>query len=128
MSADIRESDAQFRAAWQHFANRLPDGKEAFLDGIHAVFGGVPVPFFNVLFLEPGTKSRNDFSHRLHDGTHWAKDQDVPWLLCVRDDDAKHIEDGQEVLQSAGFHPILPFTGMIADAIVPSVQVLPNLD
>lgn len=128
MSADVQESDSQFRAAWKYFSDRLPAGKDVHLEGLYAVFGGVPVPFFNVLFVEPDFNSEEQLARRLKDGIAWANNEGVPWLLSIADRAAKKLDRTQDVLAAAGFQSVMPLTGMIADELTPAAKVPEDLE
>ncbi|MCW5981334.1 MAG: GNAT family N-acetyltransferase [Bryobacteraceae bacterium] len=116
MQDDVRESDSQFRSAWRQFALGLPNGREAELPGIRAVFAGIPVSFFNVLFVEAGLKDAKDLQGRVEAGMRWADEQGVPWLLCARDDEVGRVA-GTAALEAKGLHAAMPITGMIADEL-----------
>ena len=122
MRGDIEESDSQFRAAWLHFAQRLPNGKQADFEGIKAVFCGIPLPFFNVLFLERGLQSEDELARRVRVGTRWADKQGVPWLLCVGNQQLRDLDRAGDVLEASGLYAAMPITGMIADELQPATR------
>jgi GNAT superfamily N-acetyltransferase len=121
----VDESNAQFIGAWTRFCTRLPGGTVDDLDGVAAIFGNIPLAFFNVCFLTSPAQDEADLRRRTAAAVRHATATGHPWFMAVCQD---WVPAGaEEVLREQGLELALPLTGMAADVLTAPRRPLPTL-
>jgi ribosomal protein S18 acetylase RimI-like enzyme len=121
----LEESNQQFIASWKVFCGRLPGGTADDLDGVVAVFGRVPVPFFNLCFLSHPVTDPDDLRRRVSAAVAYGSASEVPWFLALCEEWLPAGADS--VCRDHGLGLALHLTGMAADALAQPRRALPNL-
>ena len=116
-------SISQFVDAWRLFGQAWPASRIESAAGVDYVFTGLPIPFFNVAVLTGGPLSGPALSAHVHAATDWAADKGAPWLLIVTHEALEPGVDAPALLDGYGLAPLLPMTGMIAQAVAPATRV-----
>ena len=123
MSDGIALSISQFIDAWRLFGQAWPCSRIESTAGVDYVFTGLPIPFFNVAILTGRQLSGAALAAQGHGATRWASDKGAPWLLIVTHEALEPGIDAAAVLDGCGLAPLLPMTGMIAQAVAPATRV-----
>ena len=130
MPSDLQLSDSQYINAWSHFARNHPLGRVERLDGVTAIFAGVPMPFFNLLFPDAGFEAADVLAARLRSAMEWAAGRNVPWFAALNDGWFSSEGQGRpaEVAASLGLAPRIVLKGMMADNLAPPSRKAPELE
>jgi GNAT superfamily N-acetyltransferase len=130
MPTELQLSDSQYINAWSHFARNHPLGKVERLDGVTAVFAGVPMPFFNLLFPDAGFDTGDQLTSRLRSAMDWAGTRNVPGFAAVNSGWFTTEEQGrpEEIASGLGLAPQIVLKGMIADNLAPAARPAPELE
>ncbi len=130
MPTDLQLSDSQYINAWSHFARNHPLGTVEPLDGVTAIFAGVPMPFFNLLFPDAGFDSADQLTSRLRSAMDWAGRRNVPWFAAINSGWFKTEEQGrpEAITAGLGLAPRIVLKGMIADSLAPAPRPAPELE
>lgn len=121
----LEESNKQFIAAWKVFCGRLPNGTTEEFDGVVAVFGHIPLPFFNFCFLTRPMDDMNDLRRRVAAAVEYGLASSVPWFLGLCQEWVPQGSDG--VCRQFGLGQALRLTGMAADSLAGPRRPLPAL-
>ena len=87
---------------------------EEAVGGVHYVFSGIPIPFFNVALVTGRDVSDATLSASGQDACDWASKHDVPWLFVITHEALVAGTDAGAALDACGLAPLMPLTGMIA--------------
>lgn len=130
MLTDLQLSDSQYITAWSRFANNHPLGTVERLDGVTAIFAGVPMPFFNLLFPDAAFDTAAELTARLRSGMEWAATRNVPWLAALNCGWFANESQGrpEEVAAGLGLAPQIALKGMIADELEAVTRPAPELE
>lgn len=121
----LDESNRQFIDAWKTLIGRMPAGTTTDLGGLVAVFGNIPVSFFNVSFLTAPVRQLDDLRRRVNDAIAYGSASGVPWFLALCEEWLP--EGADEVCRQAGLGQALRLTGMAADELVAPRRPQPDL-
>ena len=125
MTTLLDEANQQFIGAWKTFVDRMPAGTTTGMDGVVALFGHIPVPFFNVCFLTSPVSAPDELSRRLETGIEYASASGVPWFFALCDEWLP--EGAGTVLGDAGLAPAMRLTAMATDTLAPPRRPPPPL-
>lgn len=117
----------QFVGAWRLMCAGAPGYAAVEIDGVHYVFSGVPIPFFNVAIVTERLMSAGAFHARAQRACAWAADREVPWLFVVTHEALESGVDTTAISDECGLAAMMPMTGMIAHQIAPPVRVPEDL-
>ena len=112
-----------FVDAWRLMCAGAPGYAEEAANGVHYVFSGIPIPFFNVALVTETGVSADTLSAAGEKACGWASKRAAPWLFVVTHEALVEGTDHAAALESCGMVPLMPLTGMIA----PHVAPLPNV-
>ena len=105
-----------------------PDYTDANEDGVHFIFSGVPIPFFNVAVVTARDISEDQLRAAGERASTRASAKGVPWLFVLTHDTLKQDVDAASVLDGCGLGPMMPMTGMLAKRITASAQTTEDLE
>jgi GNAT superfamily N-acetyltransferase len=125
MTTLLDEANQQFVGAWRMFVGRMPAGETTEMDGVVALFGHIPVPFFNVCLLTSPVPTPAQLGRRLSAGMEYASTRGVPWFFALCDEWLP--EGAGDVLAEAGLSPAMKLTAMAADTLAPPRRPAPEL-
>lgn len=117
----------QFVGAWRLMCAGGPAYEAVAMDGVHYVFSGVPIPFFNVAILTGRLISAETIGSRAQQACEWAAEKHVPWLFVVTHDALEPGVDATAIADGVGLAALMPMTGMIAQQIAPPIRVPEDL-
>jgi hypothetical protein len=72
-----------FVDAWRTMCVGADGFAEEAVGGVHYVFSGIPIPFFNVALLTDRDVAAAPLSAFGHQARDWASKHDVPWLFVI---------------------------------------------
>lgn len=121
----LEKSTHYFVEAWDFFCSRLPRGEVRSLPGVVAAFGHIPVPFFNLCFLDSPVRSKEDLRARVRVANEFGAAGEVPWMLGLCEEWLP--EDPDEVCGDAGLTPAMKLTAMVASQLSEPRRPLPDL-
>jgi GNAT superfamily N-acetyltransferase len=122
MNDGVTLSISQFLDAWRIFGQANPDSRIETVAGVHYVFTGLPIPFFNVAIPAAGPLSAPALEATARGAMQWASGA-VPWLFIVTNENLEAGVDARAVLDDCGLMALLPLTGMSASRIAPVAGV-----
>jgi GNAT superfamily N-acetyltransferase len=120
MSDPVDLSIRQFSDAWQAMCAGAPGKAVAAAGDIQYVFSGVPIGFFNVALLTGRGIAADALQGHARHASSWASTHRVPWLFVVTHERLAPGTDATAILDSCGFAPVMPLTGMLAQRVAPS--------
>jgi len=126
-TAGVDLSIQQFVGAWRVMCSGGRGHAAAAADGVHYVFSGVPIPFFNVAVLTEPVLSADLLRARGRQACAWASSMGVPWLFVVTHEALEPGVDAAAALDECGLATLMPMTGMIAERIAPGARVPEDL-
>ena len=112
-----------FIDAWRLMCAGAPGYSEEAANGVHFVFSGIPIPFFNVALVTGTTVSADALSAAGERACGWASKRAAPWLFVVTHEALVEGTDHAAALESCGMVPLMPLTGMIAQHVAPPSNV-----
>ncbi len=118
-------SISQFVSAWRVLTAAAPSCKSASEPGLAFAFSGIPLPFFNAAVLTDASVSPEALQEYGTRALGWAADIGVPWVLTVTHEALPAGTDATAILDSCGYAPLMPLTGMLAEQVAPASAV-PN--
>ena len=122
----VRESNDQFRKAWQFFARNSPNGEVKELPGISIADSKAAWPIMNAALLSSPVADLTDLRRRIAAARGHFQPGGRMWMFAACQD---WLPDGAEsVFQEAGLDSELEVTGMVADRISPALRPLPRLE
>lgn len=123
MSDPIALSIQQFVGAWEVMCCSAPGHARASAPGVEYIFGGVPIPFFNVAVLTGRGIAGGSLRKLGEDIRAWAAPTGVPYLVVLTYEALAAGVDADAELGASELVPLLPMTGMIAGRVAPPAQV-----
>jgi GNAT superfamily N-acetyltransferase len=129
LDAGIQESHSQFLAFWKKIVEAMESPVVETAPGLHCLFGCVPIPFFNAVYMDEPVKDGADLDARLTHALAFAIRNPYPWYFFAADeatpDDLQAYRDS--TFARAGLQPAMMLTGMIADSL-PAATAVPDLE
>lgn len=119
----VELSIRHFVDAWRLMCAGAPRYAEEAGHGIHYVFSGIPIPFFNVALVTDTSVAAEALSAAGQRACDWASKRGVPWLFVVTHETLVAGTDAAVALDACGMVPLMPLTGMIAQHIAPPSNV-----
>jgi GNAT superfamily N-acetyltransferase len=116
-------SVSQFREAWRVLCSASPAARFDAGDGVEYIFCGLPVAFFNVALVTARGVSGRALALMGERACAWAVPTSLPWLFIVTHEALAPSVDATSVLADCGLVPMIPMTGMIADALSPGARI-----
>jgi GNAT superfamily N-acetyltransferase len=123
MKDRVQLSVAQFTEAWRVLCSAAPGYVFHEEPGLQYVFSGVPLLFFNAAVLTGTGLSAGDLEMQAGRASTYASEMNCPWILIVTEDAVAPGTDISAALDVAGFAPLIPLTGMLADQVAPPEHV-----
>jgi GNAT superfamily N-acetyltransferase len=123
MNDGVTLSISQFLDAWRIFGQANPDSRIETVAGVHYIFTGLPIPFFNVAVAAAGPLSAPALEATARGAMQWASDKAAPWLFVVTNENLEAGVDAAAVLDDCGLMALLPLSGMRATRIAPVASV-----
>jgi GNAT superfamily N-acetyltransferase len=124
----VELSVGHFINAWRLMCAGAPRYAEEAAHGVHHVFSGIPVPFFNVALVTDTSVSAETLRAAGQRACGWAAKRDAPWLFVVTHERLIGGTDAAAALDSCGMVPLMPLTGMIAQNVAPPSNVPRELE
>ncbi len=122
----LLESNAQVIGAWKQFARRATSGVVFERDGLAVTFANSPMPIVNAQFLSSPAPDAADFERRVAAACAYAKGVGLPWIFSVCNEWAP--PEAVSIVTAAGLAVMMPWTGMVAEALAPPARPMPLLD
>jgi GNAT superfamily N-acetyltransferase len=119
----VELSIRHFIDAWRLMCAGAPGYAEEAAHGIHHVFSGIPIPFFNVALVTDTSMSAETLSRAGQRACGWASKRAAPWLFVVTHEALVAETDAAAALDACGMVPLMPLTGMIAQHVAPPSNV-----
>jgi ribosomal protein S18 acetylase RimI-like enzyme len=116
-----------FVDAWRTMCAGARGYAEEAVDGVHYVFSGIPIPFFNVALMTGHDVAAATLSASGQGACDWASKHGVPWLFVITREALGAGTDAGAALDAYGLAPLMPLTGMIAQHVAPPSNVPPEL-
>lgn len=113
----------QFVGAWDLMCTAGPGHRRASAPDVEYIFGGVPIPFFNVAVLTGRGISGGGLRQLGQDVCTWAAPTGLPYLLILTHEALEAGVDSNAGLAANGLVPLMPLTGMIAGRVAPPAQI-----
>jgi GNAT superfamily N-acetyltransferase len=123
VSDEVGLSISHFIDAWRTMCEGAPGYAEQHVEGVHYVFSGVPIAFFNVALVTGRHVSGEALSASGRQACAWASKRGVPWLFVTTQESLAGGTDAAAALEPCGLTPLLPLTGMIAADVAPPARV-----
>jgi GNAT superfamily N-acetyltransferase len=120
-------SISHFIDAWRTLCEGAAGYAEEGVDGVHYVFSGLPIAFFNVALVTGRNVSATALSASGRQACEWASKQGVPWLFVITQESVVAGTDAGVALDACGLVPLMPLTGMLAPDVAPPSHVPPEL-
>jgi GNAT superfamily N-acetyltransferase len=116
-----------FINAWRTICAGAREYADEAAGGVHYVFSGLPIAFFNIALATGRDVSAATLSASGREACDRASKHDAPWLFVVTDETLVAGTDPAAALEPCGLAPLMPLTGMIARQIAPPANVPPEL-
>jgi len=117
-----------FVGAWRLMCAEAPGYAEQQANGIHCVFSGIPIAFFNIAVMTDSSVATETLSPAAQKACEWASKRGVPWLFVVTNEALAIDTDATKALDSCGMVPAMPLTGMIAQNVAAPAKVPAELE
>jgi GNAT superfamily N-acetyltransferase len=124
-SSDAQETLDLLIGAWKIFVGRLPSGTIAHADGVAALLGNVPLPFFNLCVHDGPLADHDDVRRRLTVACERAAGCPFGWMFAICEDLAP--AGWTSVAAELGLTPAMHLFGMRANRLKPPRRPLPQL-
>jgi len=128
MQDPVDLSIRQFIDAWRVMCSGAPGHVEAASDGVHYVFSGIPISFFNIALPTRRDIGADALQTHARDACAFASRHGVPWFFVVTHEGLAPETDASAILDSCGLAPIMPLTGMLAERIAPATTIPAELE
>lgn len=115
MSDLVQLSVRQFTGAWRLLCAGSPDYRTDTRPGLISEFSGVPIPFFNAVVLSDDAVDASKLHAAAGHGQSFSAG--TPWILVVTEECVAPGTDAAATLDAAGFVPVMPLSGMLADSV-----------
>jgi ribosomal protein S18 acetylase RimI-like enzyme len=119
----VELSIRHFVDAWRLMCTGAPAYTEEAAHGVHCVFSGIPVAFFNVALVTDASVSAETLTAAGQRACDWASKRAAPWLFVVTHETLVAGTDAAAALDACGMVPLMPLTGMIAQHVAPPSNV-----
>lgn len=119
----VELSIRHFVDAWRLMCVGAPGYADEPAHGVHYVFSGIPIAFFNLALVTDASVSAAALSAAGQRACEWASMRGVPWLFVVTNENLAPGTDATAALDSCGMVPAMPLTGMIAQNVAPPSNV-----
>jgi ribosomal protein S18 acetylase RimI-like enzyme len=120
MQDSVALSLSQFVGAWKTLCSAEPGHHVESAPGIELVFGMLPIPFFNVVFLTEALESPEQLRAAASQAKAMAAPREIPWFLVTTHEWIRDELDAPAVLAELGLVPAMPLTGMMAETVDPA--------
>ena len=117
VNGSVELSIRHFVDAWRLMCASAPRYAEESAHGIHYVFSGIPIPFFNVALLTDASVAAEALGAAGERACDWASKRGAPWLFVVTNETLAAGTDAAAALDACGMVPLMPLTGMIAQHV-----------
>ena len=128
MSGSVELSIRHFAGAWRLMCAGAPGYAEQQANGIHYVFSGIPIAFFNIALMTDSSVAAETLGAAAQKAREWASKRGVPWLFVVTNEALAAGTDAAAALDSCGMVPAMPLTGMIAQNVAPPSNLPAELE
>jgi hypothetical protein len=118
----------QFSEAWRLMCTGVAGHTAAVADGVEYIFGGCPIPFFNVAISTGRNLSADRLKAHGDGALAWASDKGVPWMFVVTHESLASGTDAAAILDGCGYAPMMALTGMLAQHVDPVTTVPDGLE
>lgn len=113
----------QFVDAWRVMCSGARGFTEVAEDGVHYIFSGIPIPFFNIALLTGRDMSAAALKEYGARACEWASGTGMPWLFVTTAQALQANTDAAAALEASGLTPLMPLTGMIAERVAPAAAI-----
>lgn len=113
----VELSIQQFVGAWHLMCTSAPGHSRVSAPGVEYIFGGVPIPFFNVAILTGRGVSGPSLRQLGQEVCGWAAPKGLPYLLILTHEALESGVDAGAELAASGLVPLMPLTGMVAGRV-----------
>jgi GNAT superfamily N-acetyltransferase len=123
VSDPVGLSVKHFIHAWRTMCCGADGYTEEDVGGVHYIFSGIPIPFFNVALVTGRDVAASTLSVAGQRACDWASKLDVPWLFVITHEALAVGTDARAALDASGLATLMPLTGMIAQQVAPPKNV-----
>jgi GNAT superfamily N-acetyltransferase len=116
---DFDLTTTQMIGAWQAMCAASPGYVHGSDNGLEYVFSGLPIAFFNVAIVARRGVTAAALSDAARRACPLAASQNAPWLFVVTHEGLNDGVDAAQTLDPIGLVPLMPLTGMVAEAVEP---------
>ena len=118
----------QFSGAWRLMCTGVAGHTAAVAGGVEYIFGGCPIPFFNVAISTGRNLSVDALKSQGDSALAWASDKGVPWMFVITHESLAAGTDAAAILDGCGYAPMMTLTGMIAQHVAPVAEIPAGLE
>jgi GNAT superfamily N-acetyltransferase len=123
VSDPVALSVKHFIDAWRTMCASANGYAEEDIGGVHYIFSGIPIPFFNVALVTGRDVSAAALSASGQRACAWASKLGVPWLFVITHEALVAGTDAAAALDACGLAALMPLTGMMAQNVALSTNV-----
>ncbi|WP_434388136.1 GNAT family N-acetyltransferase [Melittangium boletus] len=129
-SDDVHESNARFQEAWRFFARQSAAGEVLDLPGVSIASSNVAWAMMNAAFPPGPVDTERALSDAAATAARHFAPKRLPWMLAVCEDwvPTPLRERAGALLAPHGLRPAVVATGMVAERLVPPLNLLPRLE
>jgi GNAT superfamily N-acetyltransferase len=129
-TADIRESNAQFRGAWRHYAVTSPKGEVVDTPEVSIASANAPWPMLNTAFLPAPVETESALERSVAAAVRHFTARKVGWMYVVCEDwlAPSLREKANAVLEAQGLKRALGVMGMVAERLLPPTRPQPSIE
>ena len=128
MQDPVDLSTQQFIDAWRVMCSGAPGYVAAADDGVHFVFSGIPIGFFNIALTTGRDIAADALQACARNACEFASRHRVPWFFVTTQERLAPGVDAAAVLDRCGLAPIMPLTGMRAEQVAPLATIPTGLE
>lgn len=123
MTDQVALSIGQFVSAWRLMCKGAPTYEQADDDQLALIFAKIPVPFFNVAIPTGSGITAGRLRALAERACTWAASRQVPWLFVLTHEAVDSNVDAARIVSETGLVPLLPLTGMRAEAVAEATEL-----
>ena len=128
MTDQVDLSIRQFIEAWRLMCAAGPGRTDIADAGVHYIFSGCPIPFFNVAAVSARNVSPGTLKSLNEQACTFASTTNLPWFFVVTEDVLDAGTDSAAIAEGCGMTAMLRLTGMIAGRVAPPAAMPDGLE
>jgi ribosomal protein S18 acetylase RimI-like enzyme len=129
-TADISESNAQFRGAWRHFAVNSPKGEVADTPEVFIASSNASWAMLNMAFLPKPVETEAALERSVAAAASRLASNKAGWIYVACDDwlAPSVREKAPALFEAHGLRRTMNAMGMVAERLLPPTRLLPALE